>query len=147
MGNLAELLEPTVNGLGYDLWGLERSRRSGSELIRIYIDTESGVTVRDCETVSRQVRDVIEAEKFVPGNYVLEISSPGFERRFFSLEQHNGYIGKKIRVKLHELLDGKRVYMGILKKVSNSSIIIDSDDCDLELQFAEIERSSLVDLG
>ena len=79
------------------------------------------MTVDDCEKVSRQLGDLIEAEQAVPGNYVLEVSSPGFERRFFKLQQHKGFIGEKIRVALRDTIDGKRVFRGTLVEVLESS--------------------------
>ena len=147
MENLTELLEPTVYGLGYELWGVEGGRHAGAQLIRVYIDKAEGVTVDDCERVSRQLEDLIEAEQAVSGNYVLEISSPGFERRFFRLQQHKEYIGERIKVKLRNGIDGKKVFTGVLMKVSASSLVVSSENGDYILESAEIERSSLVYVG
>jgi len=145
--NLTELLMPTVCGLGYELWGIEGGRHAGSQLIRVYIDKSEGVTVDDCEKVSRQLGDLIEAEQAVPGNYVLEVSSPGFERRFFKLQQHQGFIGEKIRVALRDTIDGKRVFRGTLVEVLESSLVILSEGNEYTFEFTEIERSSLIYVG
>ncbi len=147
MENLTELLMPTVCGLGYELWGIEGGRHAGSQLIRVYIDKSEGVTVDDCEKVSRQLGDLIEAEQAVPGNYVLEVSSPGFERRFFKLQQHQGFIGEKIRVALRDTIDGKRVFRGTLVEVLESSLVILSEGNEYTFEFTEIERSSLIYVG
>ena len=77
---LAELLAPTVAGLGYELLGIECQRSGGRTLVRLYIDSEDGIDVGDCEQVSRQVGDLIEVEQAVSGEYTLEVSSPGFDR-------------------------------------------------------------------
>tara|TARA_B100000676_G_scaffold242255_1_gene243675 strand:- start:2938 stop:3357 length:420 start_codon:yes stop_codon:yes gene_type:complete len=138
---------PTVCGLGYELWGIEGGRHAGSQLIRVYIDKSEGVTVDDCEKVSRQLGDLIEAEQAVPGNYVLEVSSPGFERRFFKLQQHQGFIGEKIRVALRDTIDGKRVFRGTLVEVLESSLVILSEGNEYTFEFTEIERSSLIYVG
>ena len=147
MENLTELLMPTVCGLGYELWGIEGGRHAGSQLIRVYIDKSEGVTVDDCEKVSIQLGDLIEAEQAVPGNYVLEVSSPGFERRFFKLQQHQGFIGEKIRVALRDTIDGKRVFRGTLVEVLESSLVILSEGNEYTFEFTEIERSSLIYVG
>ena len=147
MENLTELLMPTVCGLGYELWGIEGGRHAGSQLIRVYIDKSEGVTVDDCEKVSIQLGDLIEAEQAVPGNYVLEVSSPGFERRFFKLQQHQGFIGEKIRVALRDTKDGKRVFRGTLVEVLESSLVILSEGNEYTFEFTEIERSSLIYVG
>ena len=147
MENLTELLMPTVCGLGYELWGVEGGRHAGSQLIRVYIEKSEGVSVDDCEKVSRQLGDLIEAEQAVPGNYVLEVSSPGFERRFFKLQQHKGFIGEKIRVELRDTIDGKRVFRGTLVEVLESSLVILSEGNEYTFEFTEIERSSLIYVG
>ena len=147
MENLTELLMPTVCGLGYELWGVEGGRHAGSQLIRVYIDKAEGVTVDDCEKVSRQLGDLIEAERAISGNYVLEVSSPGFERRFFKFQQHKGFIGEKIRVALRDALKGKRVFTGTLVEVSESSLVISSEGHEYTLEATEIERSSLIYVG
>ena len=147
MDNLTELLMPTVIGLGYELWGVEGGRHGGSRLIRVYIDKAEGVTVGDCEQVSRQLGDFIEAEQAIIGNYVLEVSSPGFERRFFKFQQHKGYVGEKIRVALRDGIDGKRVFTGILVEVSESSLVMLSEGAEYIIESTEIERSSLVFVG
>ena len=87
------LLEPTVAGLGYELLGIEHQRSSGSQLIRLFIDQEGGITVDDCERVSRQVSDVVDVEGAVSGEYTLEVSSPGLDRPLFTLQQHTRFIG------------------------------------------------------
>ena len=145
MENLTELFELTVEGLGYELWGIERGREFGAQLIRVYIDKEMGVTVADCERVSRHLGDVVEAERAVSGNYVLEISSPGIDRRFFSLEQHKGYVGRTITLKLRELLNGRRTYKGVLEGVSDGRLVINWEGSLLEIEYSNLERSSLVD--
>ena len=147
MENLTELLMPTVCGLGYELWGVEGGRHAGSQLIRVYIDKAEGVTVDDCEKVSRQVGDLIEAERAILGNYVLEVSSPGFDRRFFKFQQHKGFIGEKIKVALRDAINGKRVFRGTLLEVSESSLVISSEGNDYTLESTEIERSSLIYVG
>ncbi len=91
--------------------------------------------------------DFIEAEQAIIGNYVLEVSSPGFERRFFKFQQHKGYIGEKIRVALRDGIDGKRVFTGILVEVSESSLVMLSEGAEYIIESTEIERSSLVFVG
>ena len=141
------LLEPTVIGLGYELLGIERGRSDGGQLIRVFIDNESGISAGDCETVSRQISDVMDVEDAVGGNYVLEVSSPGIDRPLFSLSQHARYVGEKIKVRLGSLVDGRRRITGILKEVTGDAILIQIDEGDILVPFCEIERSRLADVG
>ena len=141
---LHKLLEPTVNGLGYELLGIERGRGRDSQLIRLYIDQEEGITVEDCETVSRQVGDVIEVERAVAGEYTLEVSSPGIERPLFTLEQHRRFIGNRIQVRLRSLVNGRRRVAGILNDVSDEQLVVDVDGEAFNVPFPEVERSRLM---
>ena len=145
MDRLTELLGPTVGGLGYELWGIERARQGGSQILRLFIDCDRGITISDCEKVRRHVGDVIEVEDVLWGEYTLEVSSPGLERRFFSLEQHNNYIGSAIKVRLWDNQSGRRNYMGVLSAVSTKSLIITENEDLIEIEFAKIDRSNLVD--
>ena len=79
---LAALLQPVIAGLGYGLWDLEYLPGRGNALLRIYLDTDAheGITVADCERASRAVSETLDAADPIPGNYTLEVSSPGVER-------------------------------------------------------------------
>lgn len=80
---LENILAPTVAGLGYELWGIERQRSARGLLLRIYIEHPDGITIEDCERVSRQVYDQLEAESLMGEDTLLEISSPGMDRLLF----------------------------------------------------------------
>ena len=77
---LIVLLQPVVEGLGYVLWEVEYAAGRGSPVLRLYIDSPEGITVDDCERVSRAVSERLDAEDPLPGQYTLEVSSPGFDR-------------------------------------------------------------------
>ena len=75
--------------------GIERGRANAGQLLRLYIDHDDGIAVDDCERVSRQVGDVLDAEKALRGDYTLEVSSPGIDRPLFTLDQHRRLRGRK----------------------------------------------------
>ena len=141
---LETLLEPTIAGLGYELLGIERSRTGSGQLLRLYIDQAAGITVEDCERVSRQVNDVIEAEQAIRSEFTLEVSSPGIDRPLFTIEQHRRFIGEQVAVRLRTLVDGRRRIQGVLSEVSDTELVIDSADERLRVPFREVERSKLV---
>ena len=138
-------IEPTVIGLGYELLGIERGRADGGQLVRVFIDSANGISASDCETVSRQISDVMDVENVISGDYILEVSSPGIDRPLFTLEQHAKYLGEKIKVRLGNLIEGRRRITGILKEVTEDSILIQVDEEDINVPFIEIERSHLTD--
>ena len=105
---LCDLIEPTVVGLGYKLLGIERIFSGKDLLIRIYIDSDEGITVDDCGTVSRQIADFLTAERSLDSDHTLEVSSPGINRPLFVPEQYEAYLGEKIKVRLFQMIDGRK---------------------------------------
>jgi ribosome maturation factor RimP len=85
---LEPVINPTVSGLGYELLGIERQRLPRGLLLRLYIDRPEGISLDDCERVSKQVRDLLAAENAVRDDYLLEVSSPGLDRPLFKLEHY-----------------------------------------------------------
>ena len=137
-------IEPTVAGLGYELLGLERSRGSASQLLRLYIDHADGITVEDCERVSRQVSDLLDAEQLVHGEYTLEVSSPGLDRPLFTLEQHRRFIGEEVALRLRALVGGRRRVSGRLRAVGDQTLQLEVEGAPVEIPYREVERSRLV---
>ena len=91
---LTQLLRPTVESMGYSLWGIELISPGRRPTVRLYIDAESGVTVDDCAQVSHQVSGILDVEDPITGEYTLEVSSPGVDRLLFHPEHYPPYIGE-----------------------------------------------------
>ena len=96
---IRELLAPVVNDMGYELWGIEYLQGRGA-VLRLYIDHEAGITVDDCVAVSHEVSGVLDVEDPIPGEYNLEVSSPGMDRPLFELSQFERYLGEQVQLKL-----------------------------------------------
>jgi ribosome maturation factor RimP len=109
---LMALVQPVIEGLGYELWDLEYAPGRGDGLVRVYIDATAGVTLDDCERVSRAVSGVLDESDPVPGHYTLEVSSPGLERTLRTAGQFARYVGENVYVELAQPLDGRRRYKG-----------------------------------
>lgn len=141
---LFALLEPTVSALGLELWGIEHLKQGRHSLLRIYIDSDAGVGIEDCERVSRQVSGILDVEDPISGEYTLEVSSPGFERRLFTPKQFSNYVGHMVSVRLQSLKDGRRNFKGILKEVADTGPVVTQDGKDFSLLFGEIEKAHLI---
>lgn len=140
---LIALLEPTVNALGYELVDLDL-RTGGSGLVRLFIDKEPTVTLTDCEQVSRQVSDLLDVEDPVAGNYTLEVSSPGVDRRLRTPEHFAAFVGSEVRVELKRPLDGRKRFRGELLSADPETIEVRVDGTDWELPLAELNTARLV---
>jgi ribosome maturation factor RimP len=121
---LIEKLKPVISGLGCELWGVEQIAGQGRALLRIYIDNAAGISLADCERVSRGVAGLLESEQPVRGSYDLEVSSPGLDRPLFSLDQFRLYPGREVRIRLGARLNGRRQIAGRIDEIGSDSVTV-----------------------
>lgn len=141
---LQALIEPTITGLDCELVGCEILGRGGENLLRIYVDSEAGVTLETCERVSRQVSAVLDVEDPIRGRYVLEVSSPGSDRPLFKLAHYQRFIGRKIKLRLRIAEQEQRNFKGELSAVEGEQIVLKTDEKTCRFAFANIEKANLV---
>jgi ribosome maturation factor RimP len=123
---LIELLEPPLAALGYELADLDvHLGRRG--LLRLFIDREAGVKLEDCERVSEQLGAWLDVEDPLPGSYVLEVSSPGFDRRLRTLAHFARFAGECAKVELKDAREGRRNLTGKLAGTDAGRVLIDVD--------------------
>lgn len=145
---LMELLEPTVASLGFELADLELNLSRGRGMLRIFIDAERGVTVDDCEAVSRQVSSVLDVADPIAGGYSLEVSSPGLDRRLTKPEHFERFAGALVQVKLRRLVDGRRRVQGTLMGQQGETLEVRCGEELLRLAMTDVDSVRLVpDIG
>ena len=138
---ITDMLETTIEALGFELWGVEYLSQGRHSLVRIYIDAQQGISVDDCATVSRQVGSLFDVEDPITGEYTLEVSSPGLDRLLFKLEQYTGYVGDVVDLRLRSAFDGRRKFKGILKGIEGEDVVIQVDDHEYLLPHSAIEKA------
>jgi ribosome maturation factor RimP len=141
---IAELITPTVEALGLILWGIEHGSQGKYSLLRIYIDSEEGITIDDCERVSRQVSAILDVEDPISGEYTLEVSSPGMDRPLFTEQQFAAYLGEVVSVRTRGPIKGRRKFKGTIVEVSDGTVVLEIDGEQHQLPHAEIEKAALV---
>ncbi len=141
---LKELLEPVVESMGCQLWGLEYFSQGRHSTVRLYIDGPDGVTLEDCERVSRQVSSVMDVEDPVTGEYSLEVSSPGMDRPLYTLEHFTAYIGEQVSIKLRSAFDGRRKFTGLLSSVEDEDVVVVVDGNEYLLPIESIEKANVI---
>lgn len=138
-------IEAAVRGLGYELVGVEHIPQGRHSILRVYIDTDAGVTVDDCERVSRQVSGMLDVEDLVRGNYVLEVSSPGLDRPLFTAEHFARFAGNKVKLRLSLPLAGRRNFSGLLQGVHDDEVVVTVDEIgEMRFSLNNIEQARLV---
>ncbi|MGD2076145.1 MAG: ribosome maturation factor RimP [Gammaproteobacteria bacterium] len=140
---LRRLLEPAVTTLGFELVGVQfiPGRRA---VLRLYIDSEAGVTVDDCQDVSYQVSGLLDVEDPIPGQYSLEVSSPGLDRPLFRASDFERFAGHEIRLRLGIPRDGRRKFRGVLIGLRDGRVVVRVDDKEMIVSPDEIEEARLV---
>lgn len=133
------LLEPAVASVGFELSDLEVSLGHGRGFLRLFIDSERGVTVDDCERVSRQVSSVLDVADPIGGQYRLEVSSPGLDRRLVKPEHFDRFAGTQVQVKFRRLVDGRRHIRGTLMAREGDVIAVSSDGEAKRIALADVD--------
>ena len=132
-----------MQALGYELVDID-AHVGGRGLLRIYIDREEGIDLSDCELVSRQLSAFLDVEDPLPGHYVLEVSSPGADRRLRTLEHFQRFQELTATVRLKALRDGRRKLNGRLIGVEDEIILMDVDGHTWRLELTEIDSAQLI---
>lgn len=141
--HIGKAIAPAVEALGLELWGIESLRHGRRVTLRVFIDCMSGVTIDDCERVSRQVSAILDVEDPIRGEYTLEVSSPGIDRPLFTLPQFERYIGAEANVRLRVPLDGRRKFRGVIERVMADKVALLVEGGTVEMPHADIERAGL----
>ena len=141
---VTQLIEPTVQALDLELWGVEHASQGKYSVLRIFIEREAGVTIDDCERVSRQASAIFDVEEPIAGEYTLEVLSPGIDRLLFTPQQFQRYRGEEVSVRMRTPVDGRRKFKGTLTDVVDDIIHIQVDGSDFELPHGDIEKANIV---
>jgi ribosome maturation factor RimP len=140
---LIALIEPVLARVGYELVELEYAAGRSQAVVRIFIDTAAGVTVDDCERVSREVAALLDVDDPIPTAYSLEVSSPGFDRLLRTPAHFERFVGSRVFVELKAPRAGRKRYTGMLQAVSATGIELEVDKQKVEVPFEEIGKARL----
>ena len=140
---IKEVLEDDIERLGCKVWGLEMFGRRSNQTLRIYIDKNEGISVEDCERVSKHVSKVLDAENDFSENYMLEVSSPGLDRKFFYKEQYKEYLNESLKVTFFDT-QNKKTVIGRLEGAYDNSIKLELNDEIKEIAFSSIIQANLI---
>ncbi|MCR4932751.1 MAG: ribosome maturation factor RimP [Lachnospiraceae bacterium] len=133
-----EMLEPICREKGVEIYDVEYVQEAGEWYLRAYIDKEGGVTIDDCEAVSRAMSDALDANDFIEDAYYLEVSSPGLGRTLKKDTHLQKSIGETVELKTFKPIDKRKEFTGILKGFTQSSITVEIDGKDTEFLRNEV---------
>ena len=122
------ILTPIVESKGFELVDVEYVKEAGTWYLRGYIDKPGGITVNDCEDVSRAFSDILDEQDFIEDSYIMEISSPGLDRPLKKEKDFARSIGKDVEIKLYKALNKEKEFVGVLTDYDKETITIELDD-------------------
>ncbi len=156
VAELTQIIAPAVSACGVDLWGIEFMPQGRKSLLRIYIEVlpeqrQNGehITIDDCSAVNHQVSGVLDVHDPIAGEYVLEVSSPGFDRPLFNPKQVALFIGQSINVRLiHAINDGtlkRRKVIGRLTHATDQNMtLLTEENQEFIIDFDNVDKAHLI---
>ena len=141
---VTNLVEPIIEKIGYELYDVEYAKE-GKNYLRIFIDSEKGIDLNDCEKVNDAITDILDTENYIKDQYFLEISSPGIERVLRKDKHLEKNIGTDINVKLFKKDEnGKKEYLGKLKEYNQNEIVIEQEEKEIKIERKNISQIKTV---
>ena len=122
---VAALALPVVERAGCTLWDVEYVKEAGSWFLRVYIDKEGGVSIDDCEAVSRPLSDLLDQADPIEGSYTFEVSSAGADRALKKPEHFQQFLGQEVEVKLYRPREGRKEFVGVLKSYEEGDVTLE----------------------
>ncbi len=141
---IEQLVELPIQSMGYELVGVEYIKDGKQTVLRIYIDSEQGITIEDCERVSHQVSGILEVEDPITGAYSLEISSPGFDRPLFKEKDFARFTGSEVKIVMKLPIQGRRNFRGILQGIEKNEVLVLVDGEVYALPLSKLAKARLV---
>ena len=129
------IIEPVVNRNDCMIWGIEILRGKKRITLRVYIDSDSSVDITDCENISKDLSYEPMIDSHLGEDYILEVSTPGVDRKFFNIHQLSSYIGEDLEFKTREMHKGKRKFVGKLTECDDLCFSISNKNMPSELKF------------
>jgi ribosome maturation factor RimP len=141
---IKEMIQPGVELLSYELIDVECHQRKNSVKITVYIDHSNGIKIDDCELITKTISPIINDETSLREKYILEVSSPGLNRKLILKEHYDKFIGNVIKIKLKTKIDNRKTYKGKLLGRIDDSISIVENNQKINIKMDAIEICRLV---
>ena len=138
-----EDVTPELNEQGYELVEVEYAPGARGRVLRLYIDREGGVTLDDCQRVSRVVGNLLDRLDYIQEHYVLEVSSPGFDRPVRKASDFDRFQGERIRLVLETAVEGRKRINGVLKGYCDGLVKVDSEGTIYEVHIENLKKANL----
>ena len=124
------LLQPLMEENNFELVDVEYVKEGGNYYLRAYIDKEGGITINDCELISRALSDILDEKDFIPDAYILEVSSPGLGRQLKKDKDFKRSLGEEVEIKLYKPIEKKKELIGLLEDFDADNLYVTLEDSE-----------------
>lgn len=135
---VTQLALPIVEGAGCTLWDVEYVKEAGQWFLRVYIDKEGGVSIDDCEAVSRPLSDLLDEVDPIEGSYTFEVSSAGADRPLRKPEHFQQLMGAEVEVRLYRPREGRKEFVGLLRGYDDGDVTLEMAGAPVTFEKKEI---------
>ena len=135
---------PIAEGEGYDIYDVEYVKEGPHWFLRVFIISEDGVNIDDCETISRALSTVLDEKDCISANYFLEVSSPGIERVLRQDEHFENAVGEKVKIKLYKEVDGVKEVEGELAEAEHNAVAVLFNGSRIEIEKKNIAKANIM---
>ena len=132
------LLQPILDKYNFELVDVEYVKEGGSWYLRAYIDKEGGITVNDCEVVSREANELLDEQDYIEDSYIFEVSSPGLGRPLKKEKDYIRSMGKELEIRTYRSMNGSKEFYGVLTGYDDDTVTIQTEE-DEKLTFAKTD--------
>ena len=140
---VAALAKPVVEEEGCTLWDVEYVREAGTWYLRIFVDKEGGLSIDDCERISRRLDPMLDEADPIPDSYVFEVGSAGAERELKRPSDYAQFMGHEVEVRLYQPLNGSKAFVGPLKGYDDGDVTIDFGGTEMRFDKGRIAQVRL----
>ena len=137
------LVRPFVEAAGCTLWDVEYVKEAGEWFLRVYIDKEGGVSIDDCEAVSRPLSDALDQADPIEGSYTFEVSSAGADRVLKKPEHFAQFLGSEAEVKLYRPREGHKSFVGPLLSYADGDVTLEISGSPVTFEKKEVALTRL----
>ena len=139
-----DLIKDTVESCGVELWDVRFLKEGASWYLRVFIDSENGISIDNCTDVSHAIDPIIDEADPIDKSYYLEVCSPGIEREITRDEHYNKLIGEKIKIKLYKAIDSVKEFSGVLTAFTGEDITLNTEKGDMKFSKKDISKANVL---
>ena len=140
---VSALAKPIVEEEGCSLWDVEYAREAGTWYLRVFVDKEGGLSIDDCERISRRLDPLLDEEDPIPDSYVFEVGSAGAERELKRPRDFEQFMGSEVEVRLYQPLNGSKSFVGTLKAYDDGNVTIENGSTEMRFDKGKIALTRL----